>query len=154
MSLRFNYYAACPEALQTMRKLEEFIKESGLDRTLYELIKIRASQINGCAFCLDMHTRELRAMGETEQRVHLISVWRESPCFTDKERAALELTEAVTRIAEQGVPAGLYDRVRQHFDEREYTILIMAINTINGWNRLAISSGMYPGCFDRSSDRS
>lgn len=153
MSLRLNYYAACPEAQQTMRKLEEFIKESGLDRTLYEQIKIRASQINGCAFCVDMHTRELRAMGETEQRVHLISVWRESPCFTDKERAVLELTEAVTRIAEQGVPAGLYERVRQHFDEREYTVLIMAINTINGWNRLAISTGMYPGCFDRVSDR-
>jgi AhpD family alkylhydroperoxidase len=105
-----------------------------------------ASQINGCAFCLDMHTRELRKMGETEERIYLLSAWREAPIYTDKERAALELTEAVTRISEQGVPQELYERVQAHFDEKEFVTLIMAINTINAWNRLAISTGMFPGC--------
>lgn len=144
MEVRFNYRSANPEAFRTMLKLEEFIKSSGLDVRLYEIIKIRASQINGCAFCLDMHTRDLRNMGETEQRIYLLSAWREAPFYSDKERAVLELTEAVTRISEQGVPQDVYERVRAHFDEGEYVTLIMAINTINAWNRLAISTGMFP----------
>ncbi|GMK40823.1 alkyl hydroperoxide reductase AhpD [Paenibacillus sp. CCS19] len=144
MNIRFDHTKANPGAMQTMLKLEGFIQTAGLDPILYELIKIRASQINGCAFCLDMHTRETRKMGETEQRIALVSVWRESPVYTDKEKVVLELTEAVTRISEQGVPQDLYDRVRAHVDEAEYVTIIMAINTINAWNRIAISTGMFP----------
>lgn len=144
MEVRFNYRSANQEAFRTMLKLEEFIKSSGLDVRLYEIIKIRASQINGCAFCIDMHTRDLRNMGDTEQRIYLLSAWREAPFYSDKERVVLELTEAVTRISEQGVPQDVYERVRTHFDEGEYVTLIMAINTINSWNRLAISTGMFP----------
>ncbi|NOV02106.1 carboxymuconolactone decarboxylase family protein [Paenibacillus planticolens] len=146
MEVRFNYSKANPEALQTMYKLEGFMKTSGLDPILYELIKIRASQINGCAFCLDMHTRDLSNLGETNQRINLISVWREAPIYSEREKAVLELTETVTNISVQGVPHEVYDRVREHFDEREYVTLIMAINTINAWNRIAISTGMFPGC--------
>ncbi|TVY07819.1 carboxymuconolactone decarboxylase family protein [Paenibacillus cremeus] len=146
MQTRINNVAVNPEAYQTMLKLEGFIKASGLDPILYELIKIRASQINGCAFCLDMHTKDIRKMGESEQRVNLISVWREAPFFTDKEKAALELTEAVTRIADHGVPQALFDKVSEQFSQSEIVTLIMAINTINSWNRLAITAGMFPGC--------
>ncbi|AEI45343.1 carboxymuconolactone decarboxylase family protein [Paenibacillus mucilaginosus] len=144
MQPRIDHTKVNPEAMQTMLKLEGFISRSGLDRTLYELIKIRASQMNGCAFCLDMHTRELRAMGESEQRVHLISVWREVPFFTEKERVVLELTEALVRIGDAGVPQELYERVRRHVDEAEFVTVIMAVNAINGWNRLAIATGMVP----------
>jgi AhpD family alkylhydroperoxidase len=146
MELRLNHSKANPEALQTMLKLEGFIKKSGLDANLYELIKIRASQINGCSYCIDSHTRDLRKMGETEQRIYLLSVWHEVPFYTDKERAVLELTEAVTQISTHGVPDAVYDRVRAHFDEAEYVTLIMAISTINAWNRIAISTNMFPGC--------
>ncbi|AGT31091.1 hypothetical protein M493_03925 [Geobacillus genomosp. 3] len=148
MTLRFNYRIENPEAFEALTKLEEFMNKSGLDKTLYELIKIRASQINGCAFCVDMHTRDLRNMGETAQRINLISVWREAyDIFSEKEKAVLELTEAVTLISNNGVPQHLYEKVRQFFSEKEYVDLIMAINTINCWNRMAISTGMYPGCF-------
>jgi len=144
MKVRFNHGSANPGALQAMMKLEGFIKTSGLDPQLYELIKIRASQINGCAYCLDMHTRDARKMGETEQRIYLLNVWREVPFYSEKERAVLELTEAVTRISEHGVPQDLYEKVRAHVDEAEYVTIIMAINTINAWNRIAISTGMFP----------
>ncbi|WP_261303271.1 carboxymuconolactone decarboxylase family protein [Paenibacillus andongensis] len=144
MEVRLNYSQVNPEALQAMLKLEGFIKTSGLDAKLYELIKIRASQINGCAFCIDMHTRDLRNMGETEQRINLLTAWREAPFYSDKERALLELTETVTRISENGVPQAVYENVRKHFDEKEYVVLIMAINIINAWNRIAISTGMFP----------
>jgi AhpD family alkylhydroperoxidase len=141
---RFNYSAANPQAFQAMVKLEGFSKQSGLDAKLYELIKIRASQINGCAFCLDMHTKDARKMGETEQRLYLLSVWHEAPLYTEAEQAVLALTEAVTRISEAGVPQELYEKVREHYDEAQFVSLIMAINTINCWNRLAISTGMLP----------
>lgn len=144
MKVRLNHTNASPGALQAMMKLEGFMKTSGLDGKLYEFIKIRASQINGCAYCIDMHTRDLRKMGETEQRIYLLSAWREAPFYSDKERVVLELTEAVTRISEQGVPQDLYERVRAHVDEEEYVAIIMAINTINSWNRIAISTGMFP----------
>ncbi|MFC4807978.1 carboxymuconolactone decarboxylase family protein [Paenibacillus sp. GCM10023250] len=142
MQVRFNYIEASPGAFQTMLKMEGFNKT--LDAKLYELIKIRASQINGCAFCINMHTKEARKMGETEQRIYLLNAWREAPFYTDKERAVLELTEAVTRISEQGVPQDIYDNVRAHVDDAEFVAIIMAINTINSWNRLAISTGMFP----------
>lgn len=148
MKLRMNHRAANPAGFQSLLKLEEAAKKMGLDPILFELIKIRASQINGCAFCVDMHTSDLRKMGETEQRLNLIVVWRESPVFTEKERAALALTEAVTRIHEAGVPQDLYDNVREHFSESEFVALIMAINAINCWNRIAIATGMFPNCFE------
>ncbi|MGG4440350.1 carboxymuconolactone decarboxylase family protein [Brevibacillus fortis] len=142
MQARLNHRAANPEAYQTMLKLENFVNESGLDKKLIELIKIRASQINGCAFCMDMHTQDARKLGETEQRIYLISLWRESAVYTEAERAVLALTEAVTVITANGVSEELYQQVREHFDENQYVALIMAINTINSWNRIAISTGM------------
>ncbi|GEC93446.1 MULTISPECIES: carboxymuconolactone decarboxylase family protein [Brevibacillus] len=142
MKARFNHRTTNPEAYQTMLKLEKFVNESGLDKKLIELIKIRASQINGCAFCMDMHTQDARKLGETEQRIYLLSVWRESAVYTEAERAVLALTEAVTVITANGVSEELYQQVREHFDENQYVALIMAINTINSWNRLAISTGM------------
>ncbi|BAH41999.1 MULTISPECIES: carboxymuconolactone decarboxylase family protein [Brevibacillus] len=142
MQARINHRAVNPEAYQTMLKLEKFVNESGLDKKLIELIKIRASQINGCAFCMDMHTQDARKLGETEQRIYLLSVWRESAVYTEAERAVLALTEAVTVITANGVSEELYQQVREHFDENQYVSLIMAINTINCWNRIAISTGM------------
>lgn len=144
MNTRINHQNVSPEMYNTMLKLEGFIASSGLDHTLYELIKIRASQINGCAFCLDMHTQKLRSMGETNQRVDLVSVWREVPFYTAKEKAALELTEAVTLISKAGVPDAVYHNAREYFTEKEFLTIIMAINTINNWNRIAISTGMVP----------
>jgi AhpD family alkylhydroperoxidase len=145
MEMRLNYMKVQPESFQTLLKLEGYVKKSGLDYKLWELVKIRASQINGCAFCLDMHTKDARAMGETEQRLYLLNAWREAPFYTDTERAALALTEAVTKISEGGVPNALYEIVREHFDESQFVDLIMAINAINSWNRMAISTGMVPG---------
>ena len=147
MKLRLNFETANPEMYQTMLKLEEFISNSGLDIKLYKLLKIRASQLNGCDFCNDMHTQAMRTMGEAEERINLISSWRDTPYYSEVEKVVLELTEAVTFIANTGVPEQLYDRVRIHFDENQYMTLIMAINTINCWNRIAISTEMYPGCF-------
>ncbi|MBH8599413.1 MULTISPECIES: carboxymuconolactone decarboxylase family protein [unclassified Thermoactinomyces] len=144
MTMRIKAQEVSPEAYTAMYGLEKFVKQSGLDPKLYELIKIRASQINGCAFCLNMHTQDARKMGESEQRIYMLNAWRESPCYTEKERAALALTEAVTLISEQGVPDDLYQEVRKYFDEKEFVALIMAINTINAWNRLGISTGLTP----------
>ncbi|WP_240417492.1 carboxymuconolactone decarboxylase family protein [Paenibacillus periandrae] len=144
MQTRLNYREVQPQALQAMLKMEGFIQSSGLDKKLYELIKIRASQINGCAFCLNMHTADARSMGETEQRLYLLSAWREAPFYTEAEQAVLALTEAVTLISKEGVTQELYEKVREHFDETEFVNLIMAINTINSWNRIAISTGMFP----------
>ncbi|MNO17201.1 Carboxymuconolactone decarboxylase family protein [compost metagenome] len=145
MKMRLDYMKVQPEAFQTLMKVEGYVKNSGLDHNLLELIKIRASQINGCAFCLDMHTKDALAMGETTQRLFLLNAWREAPFYTEAERAALALTEAVTKISDAGVPHELYEQVRQHFDEGQYVNLIMAINAINSWNRIAISTEMVPG---------
>ncbi|MDI4649872.1 carboxymuconolactone decarboxylase family protein [Cohnella hashimotonis] len=149
MQLRMNYMTANKAAFQTLLKLEDSVKKLGLDPVLYELIKIRASQINGCAFCVDMHTTDLRKMGESERRINLIAVWREAPQFTAKERAALAVAEAVVRISDAGVPQDIYDEARRHFSESEYIAIIMAVNAINSWNRIAIATGMFPGCFDK-----
>jgi AhpD family alkylhydroperoxidase len=113
--------------------------EASLERPLYELVKIRASQINGCAYCIDMHTKDARLAGETEQRIYALNAWRETPFFTDRERAALEWTEAVTRVAETHVPDDVHARVAAHFDEPELVALTFAVVVINSWNRLAIS---------------
>lgn len=144
MNTRFDYYKACPEATETMLKLEEFIKSSGLDTKLYELIKLRASQINGCSYCIDSHTSDLKKIGETDQRLYLLPVWREVPFYTEKECAVLALTESVSLISEAGVPDDVYDQVMKHFDERQFMVLIMAINTINSWNRIGISTRLLP----------
>ncbi|MFE5426233.1 carboxymuconolactone decarboxylase family protein [Peribacillus simplex] len=145
MEQRINYMKTNREVVKLMMELEEYKKTTGIDSELIELIKIRASQINGCAYCLDMHTKDARAMGETEQRIYCLSAWRESPFYSEPERAALELTEAVTAISANGVPDELYERVRLHFDEKQYIDLVTIIITINGWNRLAISAKSIPG---------
>ncbi|MDR9746673.1 carboxymuconolactone decarboxylase family protein [Paenibacillus taichungensis] len=148
MSLRVNYRVANQGAFKAMMALEQHISGQFEDKPLYELLKIRVSQINGCAFCLDMHAKDLLKLGDYADHIFLLSVWREVPLFTEKERVMLELAEAVTLISEQGVPLELYEKVREHFSEAELVDLIMAINTINSWNRIAITTGMYPGCFN------
>ena len=135
------------EAAQAMLNLGKAVDESGLERSLLELVKTRASQINGCAYCLDMHTKDARAIGETEQRLYALNAWRETPFFSDRERAALEWTEAITRIAETHVPDEAYQTVRRHFDERELVALTFAAVAINAWNRLATSFRVPAGTY-------
>lgn len=152
MSLRINYQQSNPKSYETMIGLEtfvkeSFVKESGLNPTLYQLIKIRASQINGCAFCIDMHAKDLLETNESIDRVLMLTVWREVPIFTDEEKAVLELTEYVTKISDAGVPQHVYDKVRTYYNEQQYVNIIMAINIINTWNRISISTGAFPGCF-------
>jgi AhpD family alkylhydroperoxidase len=130
-----------------MLALQQQVEASGLEHTTLELVKIRASQINGCAYCLDMHTKDARALGETEQRIYALSAWRETPFFTDRERAALEWTEAVTRISDGQVPDAVYEAVAPHFTEAEVVALTFAVVAINGWNRLAISFRAVPGSY-------
>ena len=130
---------AFSEAMKAMYALEGPMRNSGLEPALRELVKTRASQINGCAYCIDMHTKDARAQGETEQRLYALNAWRETPFYTDRERAALEWTERLTLIAGKDVPDELYARVKEHFSEEEIVYLTLAIVQINGWNRLAIS---------------
>nr|WP_253286650.1 carboxymuconolactone decarboxylase family protein [Virgibacillus sp. MSJ-26] len=126
-----------------MKSLEKYTKQSNIDRKLRELMKIRASQINGCAHCLNMHTSDARKMGETEQRIYCLNAFRECNFYSEKEKAALALTEHVTDISVKGVPEDLYKNVRNFFDEKDYVDLIVIINQINTWNRLAISMGNF-----------
>jgi AhpD family alkylhydroperoxidase len=144
MKPRMNYYQAAPETIKALVAVEEQIQASGLEKSLIELVKTRASQINGCAFCINMHTQDARKQGETEQRLYLLNAWRESPLYTDRERAALAWTEALTLIAETHAPDNLYEDVRAHFSEAETVNLTMLIATINAWNRLAISFRALP----------
>src|SRR3954447_19130060 len=123
-------------AAQAMYGLEQYVRNSGLDKRLVELIKVRCSQINGCAYCIDMHTKDARAEGETEQRLYGLSAWRETPFYTDRERAALEWAEALTLVADSHMPDALYKRVREHLSEEEVVKVSMAVVAINGWNRL------------------
>jgi AhpD family alkylhydroperoxidase len=125
---------------RAMLALSRESETSGLDHTLLALVKIRASQINGCAFCIDMHTKDARAVGETEGRIYALNAWRETPFFSDRERAALEWTEALTRIADRHPSDALYDRVRQQFDEAGVVALTFAVTVINSWNRLVIAA--------------
>jgi AhpD family alkylhydroperoxidase len=145
MSTRLNYVKAAPGAYHAMSQLERYIKDCGLESSLIELIKMRASQINGCAFCLDMHSKDARAAGESEQRIYLLSAWREAPFYSERERAALEWTESVTLIADNHAPDDLYERVKLQFTDAEIVNLTLAITTINAWNRLAISFRSEPG---------
>jgi AhpD family alkylhydroperoxidase len=136
--MRLDYQAALPEAVRAMQGLERTIEASTLEPKLRELVKLRASQINGCTYCVDMHTKEARAIGEDEQRLHLVVVWREAPFFTPRERAALAWTEALTRLPESGAPDDLYEAMAREFDPAEQVALTLAIVAINGWNRLAV----------------
>ena len=138
---RIDYYNVAPEALKIMMEMEKYTKTTGIDRKLRELIKIRASQINGCAYCLNMHTADARKMGETEQRIYCISAWQECEFYTEAEKVALELTEHVTLIPTKRVPDELYQRVREHYDEKQYVDLVLIINQINSWNRISIAMG-------------
>jgi AhpD family alkylhydroperoxidase len=140
MEPRIDFYHAAPGAVKAMSGLEHYINQSsGLEPSLRELVKTRASQINGCAYCLDMHTKDARAAGETEQRLYALNAWRETPFYTERERAALEWTEVITNIADGHAPDEVFFRVRQYFDEAELVNLTLAIVAINGWNRLAIA---------------
>jgi AhpD family alkylhydroperoxidase len=144
MKRRVEYYQLGSEGVKLMLQFEAFIKTMSIEPSLRELIKIRASQINGCAYCLSMHTQDARRAGETEQRLYCLSAWRECTFYTERERAALALTEAVTLVSQQGVSDALYNQVRAQFNEQEYLDLILLINQINGWNRLSIAMGNTP----------
>lgn len=148
MKPRLDYSKTAPGALKGMLELEKYVHGSGLERSLYELVKIRASQINGCAYCLDMHTKDARKAGESEQRIYALSAWRETSFYTERERAALDWTEALTLISEDEVSDSLYKATLGHFNEEEIVALTMAIIAINGWNRLAISFRTTPGSYE------
>lgn len=135
-----------------MQALETYVARSGLEPSLMELVKVRASQINGCAYCIDMHTKDARAAGESEQRLYALSAWDETPFFSDRERAALAWTEAVTLLSETGVPDDVYELARQHFAEQELVDFTMAVIAINGWNRLAVSFQTAPGTYERGDE--
>jgi AhpD family alkylhydroperoxidase len=145
VSQRIEYDKVAPGAFRAMLGLEKYLHTSGLEASLLHLIKMRASQINGCAYCLDMHSKDARAGGETEQRLYLLNAWREAPFYTERERAAFEWTEALTLISENHVPDEIYNHVREHFSEQELVDLSLAVVTINAWNRLAISFRSEPG---------
>jgi AhpD family alkylhydroperoxidase len=139
MKSRLNSYQVAPGVMQAMQALETAAQKSGLEPSLVELIKIRASQINGCAFCLHMHTRDARAKGETEQRIYLLNAWRESPLYSDRERAALTWTESVTLVSETHVPDEVFAQAKAQFSDEELAQLTLLIVAINGWNRFAIA---------------
>ena len=147
MKTRLDLVKVDPAAYQAMMKVENYVRASGIDKTLLELIKTRASQINGCAFCIDMHTKDARHAGETEQRLYALSAWEETPFYTPQERAALALTEAVTLINNHGVPDAIYEEVSRHFSPEQIAKLLMAIVAINSWNRLSIATRLIPGSY-------
>jgi AhpD family alkylhydroperoxidase len=144
MKPRMNYFQIAPEPIKTLMALETQIRGSGLEQSLIELVKIRASQINGCAYCIHMHTQDARKHGESEQRIYLLDAWHEAPVYTDRERAALAWTEAVTLISQTHAPDDVYNEVRAHFSETETVNLTMMIVSINNWNRLSIAFRAIP----------
>lgn len=148
MKKRLNYETVAPDALKGMLELEKYVANSGLEKSLYELVKLRASQINGCAYCIDMHTKDARKAGETEQRLYALSAWHETPFFTKRERVALKWTEAMTLISDNDLCDTLYEEVAEQFKEKEHVALTMAIVAINGWNRLAIGFRKEPGSYN------
>ena len=143
MEARLSAARAAPEAIKPVRALHNYMETCGLEPSLLELVKTRASQINGCAYCVHLHTRDARARGETEERLYLLSVWRESPLYTDRERAALAWTEALTEIS-LGVDDDDFDDVREHFSEKQLAHLSVAIGTINAWNRISVGFRFTP----------
>ncbi|MEP7290655.1 MAG: carboxymuconolactone decarboxylase family protein [Chloroflexota bacterium] len=151
MNQRILYSKVAPGATQPLREMQTYLNSTDLEKPLLELVKVRASQINGCAYCIDMHTKDARALGETEQRLYTLSVWRETPFFTERERAALAWTECLTLISQtHDVPDALFDDVRQQFSEKELVDLTLAVNLINSWNRFAISFRSVPGSYQPS----
>jgi len=153
MEARLNPYKLSPKIYETMSALQAYVDSCGLERPLLELVKLRASQINGCAYCIDMHTKDARALGETEQRLYLLNAWRESPVYTERERAALEWAEAVTLVADTNVPDDVYGRATLQFKPDELANLTLAIATINSWNRLSIAFRTVPGAYKSNLQR-
>jgi AhpD family alkylhydroperoxidase len=145
MEARFSYVKAAPGVFKAMLGLGRYLNECGLEQSLLTLVDLRASQINGCAYCIDMHWKDLRAGGENEQRLYSLDAWRESPFYTDRERAALEWAEALTLITNGHVPDEVYEKVRRHFNDKELSDLTLAVVSTNGWNRLNISARTVPG---------
>lgn len=146
MTHKINYSKVLPEGLRIMNALDDYSQNCGLEPSLLDLIKLRASQINACAYCVDMHSKDARTGGETEQRLYNVSLWRETSYYTERERAALGFTEAVTLIAKERVPDGVYEQARQQFSDEELVKLMIAIVTINAWNRFTIF-GDVPGSY-------
>jgi AhpD family alkylhydroperoxidase len=145
MEARLNYAKAAPGIFDAMEGLEKYLEQSGLEKPLLFLIQLRASQINGCAYCLDMHWKDLIASGENEQRLYSLDAWRECPYYSDRERAALAWTEAVTLITQGHVPDAVYEEARSHFSAKELSDLTLAVAAINAWNRLSIAARVVPG---------
>ena len=154
MESRLEIQKVAPQAYRTMASLETYVRNSGLEESLLLLMKLRASQMNGCSYCIDMHTKDARANGESEQRLYALTAWRETPFFTNRERAALDWTEALTSISVSQAPDDVYEEVRQRFTELELVNLTMAIVTINGWNRICVGFRKVPGTYEPSSKHS
>jgi len=150
MHPRLAYDEVAPGALTALRGLEDYVRKSGLETKLLELVRTRASQLNGCAYCLDMHTKDARAEGETEQRLYALAAWHETPFFSERERAALAWAEAVTLVARETISDGAYEAARRQFSERELVDLTMAIVAINSWNRMAVAFRPIPGSYQRA----
>jgi len=153
MQARFDYSKVSPDLFKAILGLAQGLKHCGLEESLLDLICLRASQINGCAYCIDMHWKDLRAIGENEQRLYSLDSWRESPFYSERERAALEWTEAVTMITSGHVPDRIYEEARSHFSEKELCDLTFALVAINGWNRLNISARTVPGTYQPAEKR-
>ena len=148
MSARINYGKAAPGVYDAMDALDRYLQSCEIERPLIYLVQLRASQINGCAYCLDMHWKDLRAAGANEQRLYSLDAWRECPYYSERERAALAWTEAVTRVADGHVPEAVFDEVRPHFGEKALADLTLAIAAINAWNRLSIAARLRPGTYE------
>ena len=147
MEERLNYVEAAPNGYRAMAALNRYVEDCGLEPGLLELVRMRVSQINGCAYCLDMHSKDARALGETEQRLYMLNAWREAPFYSPRERAALLWAEELTLVSQAHVPDAVYEEVRQHFSEEELVNLTLAVVVINGWNRLSIGFRSLPGAY-------
>lgn len=147
MQSRIDITKVDPKAYQAMAALETYVHHSGIEKPLLELVRMRTSQINGCAYCLDMHSKDARAAGETEQRLYELNAWRETPFYSDRERAALAWTESLTLVSETHVPDEDFEKVKKHFSEAEIVALTIAVVSINGWNRIAIATRAVPGIY-------
>ena len=154
MEPRIDFMKVGQGAFNALLGVEKYVHSSGLEPTLLDLIKLRASQINGCAYCIDMHWKDLRAAGETEQRLYGLDAWEESPYYSDRERAALLWTEAVTNVQDGHVPDAVYEQVRKHFTEAELPDLTLAITAINSWNRMNIAARTVPGSYQPAKSHS
>jgi AhpD family alkylhydroperoxidase len=148
MQTRLEYTKLIPGAYHAVLGVEKYLHDCGLEPNLMHLVKLRTSQINGCAFCLDMHWKDLRALGESEQRLYSLDAWEECPWYSDRERAALAWTESVTRVSEDHVPDAVYERAHAQFNDKELADLTLLISTINLWNRLSIAGRTQPGTYE------